>query len=98
MKHVMAKFVPRVLLPEQKGHHVAVANDLIQIATNEPDFLKKIITKIQIMGLWLGSRNKDPVITKKVCQSCSKIETMLNMFFDWEGVVYHEYVPLRPKN
>ena len=27
MKHVMAKFVPQLLLPEQKKHRVAVAND-----------------------------------------------------------------------
>ena len=30
MKPVVAKFVPRLLLPEQKEHHAAVANDLIQ--------------------------------------------------------------------
>ena len=44
MKCVMAKFIPWLLLPEQKKHHAAVANDLIQTATNEPDFLKKVIT------------------------------------------------------
>ena len=44
IKHVMAKFVSWLLLPEQKKHRVAVANDLIQTATNEPDFLKKFIT------------------------------------------------------
>ena len=41
---VMAKFVLQLLLPEQKEYHNAVANDLIQTATNEPDFLKKIVT------------------------------------------------------
>ena len=44
MKHVVAKFVLQFLLPEQKEHHAAVANDLIQTATSELDFLKKIIT------------------------------------------------------
>ena len=44
MKHV-AKFVPWILLPEQKEHRAAVANGLIQTATNEPDFLKKVITR-----------------------------------------------------
>ena len=44
MKCVVAKFVPQPLLPEQKEHCAAVANDLIQTFTNEPDFLKKIIT------------------------------------------------------
>ena len=44
MKHVRAKFVPQLLLPEQKEHRAAVANDLSQTATNEPDLLQKAIT------------------------------------------------------
>ena len=40
----MAKFIPWLLLPEQKKHRAAIANDLVQTATNEPDFLKKVIT------------------------------------------------------
>ena len=42
MKHIVAKIIPQLLRPEQKEHHAAVANDLIQTATNEPDFLKVI--------------------------------------------------------
>ena len=30
MKYVVAKFILQLLLPEQKEHHAAVANDLIQ--------------------------------------------------------------------
>ena len=44
MKHVVAKSVLWLLLPEQKEHRAAVANDLIQTTTDEPDFLKKVIT------------------------------------------------------
>ena len=44
MKHVRAKFVPQLLLPEQKEHRAAVAHDLIQTANNAPDFLRKFIT------------------------------------------------------
>ena len=44
MKRVMAKLFPWLLLPEQKEHHAAVANDLIQTATNGPDLLKKGIS------------------------------------------------------
>ena len=44
MKHVVAKFVLQLLLLDQKEHRVVVVNDLIQTATNEPDFLKKVIT------------------------------------------------------
>ena len=35
MKRVMAKFTLQLLLPEQKEHCAAVANDLIQTATND---------------------------------------------------------------
>ena len=44
MKCVVAKFFLQLLLPEQKEHCAAVANDLIQTTANEPDFLKKVIT------------------------------------------------------
>ena len=44
MKCVVVKFVQRLLLPEQKEHRAAVANDLIETSTNEPDFLKKVMT------------------------------------------------------
>ena len=44
MKRVVAKFILWLLLPGQKEHGVAVANDLIQTATNEPVFLKTVIT------------------------------------------------------
>ena len=44
MNCVVAKIFLQVLLPEQKEHGAAVANDLIQTATNEPDFIKKVIT------------------------------------------------------
>ena len=39
IKHV-AKFIPQLLLPEQKEHCAVVTNHLIHTATNEPDFLK----------------------------------------------------------
>ena len=42
MKCVVTKFVPQLLLLEQKEHCAAVANDLIQTTTTEPDFLKVI--------------------------------------------------------
>ena len=44
MKCVIPKFVPQLLLPDQKEHRAAVANNLIQTTTNEPHFLKKVIT------------------------------------------------------
>ena len=48
MKCVVAKFIPWLLLPEQKLHHASVVNDLIKTSTNEPDFLKKVITRDEL--------------------------------------------------
>ena len=44
----MAKFIPWLLLPEHKKHRAAVANDLVQTATNEPEFLKKVIIRDEL--------------------------------------------------
>ena len=35
IKHVVAKFVLRLVLAEQNEHHAAVANDCIQTTINE---------------------------------------------------------------
>ena len=99
MKCVMAKSVPRLLLPEQKGYQVAVANDLIETTTHEPDVLKKVTTWDE---LWVYSydRNEGWVIPievpwfsmpKETQQNHTKIKTTLTVFFDWEGAVHHKY-------
>ena len=98
----MAKFIPWFLLPEQKEHRAAVANDLIQNATNEPDFLKKVITGDEswVYGYDLEMKaqsSQSSPLRKKVQQSHSKIKTMLAVFFDWEGVVHHESTHLQAK-
>ena len=83
MKHIMAKFVLWPLLPEQKEHRAVVANDLIQTATNEPDFLRKVVTgdKSWVYGHDLemkaqSSQWKSPGSPrpKKVWQSHSQIK------------------------
>ena len=102
----LAKFVLRLLLLEKKEHRAAVANDLIQTATNEPDFLKKVTTGDES---WVCGRDPERKAQssqcklpgsprlKKVGQSCSKIKTMLTVFIDWKGVVHHKYTPLQAK-
>ena len=102
MKCVVANFIPQLLLPEQKEHRAAVANDLFQTATNEPDFLKKVLTRDEWWVYHCDSETKDQssqwkspgsLSPKKVLQSCRKIKTMLTVLFDWEGVVHHKYTP-----
>ena len=100
MKRVVAKFIPQLLPPEQKEHRAAVAIDLIQTATNEPDFLKNIQKLMWVYGCDPETKAQSSqwklsvsLLPKKVWQSRSKIKTMLTVFFDWEGVVHHKYTP-----
>ena len=107
MKGVVAKFILRLLLQEQKEHCAVVANDLIQTTTNEPDFLKKLMTRDKLWVCSCDPETKAQAFQSKLpgspCpkmeqQNCSKIKTVLTLFFDWEGVVQHEYAPPGQKN
>jgi len=44
MHHVAAKFMPRLLTPKQKEHHVAICQDLHQHALDDPSFMSRVIT------------------------------------------------------
>jgi hypothetical protein len=44
MKHVSAKFVPKLLTVEQKETRLAVARDLLQCADQDTNFMRTIIT------------------------------------------------------
>ena len=100
MKCVMAKFVPWLLLPEQKEHRATVANDLIQPHNQWTRFPQEGHNWRWIMGLWLWSRNEGPVISVEVTWFSTPKEGMakpqqdqdhVNCVFDWEAVVNHEY-------
>ena len=60
MKCVVAKSLPQLLLPEQKEHRAAVANDLIQPTANELDVLKVITGDESRVYTW--SWNEGPVV------------------------------------
>ena len=92
----------RLQLPEQKEYHAAAANDLIQTATNEPGFLKKVVTRDEWWVYVYDPETKaqssqwklpGPPNLKKAWQSHSKIKTVLTVFFHWEGVVHYEQAP-----
>jgi len=40
-----------------------------------------------------SGRGKDLLDQKKARMSRSKIKAMLIVFFDWKGIVHHEFVP-----
>jgi hypothetical protein len=53
MHRVAAKFVPRLLTPEQKEHHVAICQELHQRAVDDPSFMLRVITGGRELGLWV---------------------------------------------
>ena len=65
VKRVMAKFIPWLLRPEQQEHRAAVANDLIQTATHEPDLVP--------CNFWLFPKLKSPLKGKRF-QSVDEIQ------------------------
>jgi type I site-specific restriction endonuclease len=85
-----AKFVPWLLSQEQKEFRAEVAQDLLETTNNDPDLLKKVITRDES---WVygydpetkaqSSQWKSPEYPhlKKVRQSRSNVKAMLTVFF-----------------
>ena len=44
MWRVLAKFIPKLLTKQQKELHVEIAQDMLDCANNDPEFMKTIIT------------------------------------------------------
>ena len=77
--------------------------DLIATADSDPDFFKKTVTgdetwcfaydpntKLQ-SAAWVGETSPRP---KKLLFQKSRVKTMLVIFFDWQGVIHKEFVPV----
>ncbi|XP_020299181.1 putative uncharacterized protein FLJ37770, partial [Pseudomyrmex gracilis] len=102
MARVCAKFIPKLLMAEQKNLCFEIAQDNLEMISNDENVLKKIITGDEswVYGYdpetkrqssqWKHASSPRP---KKARQSRSKVKTMLTVFFDYEGVVHHEYAP-----
>ncbi|GBL91735.1 hypothetical protein AVEN_71374-1 [Araneus ventricosus] len=101
MKRVSAKFVPRLLNPNQMETRQLTAAECFEKSTEDPTFLE---TSLQVTRpVHLRPGDKDAVIrmahnvlsSTKEITSCQiqKKKVMLVAFFGNEGVVHHEFVP-----
>ena len=102
MNRVSAKFVPRLLTDDQKENRAEISQELLANANGSENFLKNIITgdEMWVYGYdvetkmqssqWMGKGSPRP---NKARISRSKIKVMLVVFFDWKGIVHHEFVP-----
>ena len=78
----------------QKERRVEVAKEMLANVADDPTFIKHIITgdKTTVYEYDVLARQNEPK-PKKLRQSRSKIKVMLIVFFDYHGVVQHEFVP-----
>lgn len=102
MHRVSAKLVPRLLTDDQKENRVKISQELLDRASTDKNFIKTIITgdETWVYGYdietkaqssqWIGKMSPRP---KKARMSRSNLKLMLIIFFDYRGVVHHEFVP-----
>jgi hypothetical protein len=98
---VVSKFVPRLLTHNQGDSRVAICQELLDLASEYENFLKRIITsnetwvygydveKKMQSSQWVG---KNLLRLKKPWQVRSNVKVMLAVFFDIKGVVHHEFL------
>jgi len=101
IRHVSAKFVPCLLMVEQKDDHLSVCTDLCERAQNNPKFISSVITGDEswvyrydpetkkMYCQWKTASSPRP---KKTWQVKSNVRTMLIAFFNIDGLVLHDYV------
>jgi len=98
MKHVCAKFVPRLLTDDQREQRQTIARDLFGRSCEDVQFLKNIVTgdeswvygydpeTKQQSSQWKGPKSPRP---NKGHQVRSKTKVMLQALFHSEGIVHH---------
>jgi len=101
MRRTSAKFVPRLLTDDHKETRVEISQELLANANGNENFENIITgdeawvygydveTKMQ-SSQWMGKESPQP---KKAQMSRPKIKVLLVVFFDWKGIVHHEFVP-----
>lgn len=102
-RKICSRFVPHMLTDDQKAKRKEAAGDLITMCDRDPSFLRTIVTgdetwcyqfdpdsKRQSME-WRSPSSPRP--KKYRCQK-SKVKTMLIAFFDNDGIIHQEFVPV----
>jgi len=102
VRRVSAKFLLRLSTDDQKENLFEISLELLSSANGNENFLKNIITGD---GMWFCGYDVETKMQssqqmwkgyprpKKARMSRSEIKVMSVMFFDWKGIVHHEFVP-----
>lgn len=102
MRRLAAKFVPKLLNFQQMAMRRSISLDMISQAEADETFLKRIITgdETWIYGYDAETtrgasewrfKNEPRAKVPRAEKSAKKV--MLIVFFDWNGLVHHEFVP-----
>ena len=102
IKRVATMIVPKLLNSEQTQLRIDIAQEMFTTFNDDPHLLKNIITSDE---LWVygydietkaqSSQWKRPEKprSKKISKVWSNVKVLLTVFFDWNGVVHHEFLP-----
>ena len=102
LRRVSAKFVPQLLTEQQKELQKEISEDMLDLANHDPEFINIFITgdETWVYGYnpetkFQSSQWKHPELPrpKKARQARSNVKVMLTCFFDFRGIVHHEYAP-----
>ncbi|GFV00632.1 histone-lysine N-methyltransferase SETMAR [Trichonephila clavipes] len=94
MRRMSAKFVPRLLTEDQQFQRLATSSVLFQSESDDPEFMKLIITRDESWVYGYDPETKQQSSQWKTPGSPRpKIKVMLIVFLDADGIVNHEYVP-----
>lgn len=102
MHRVCQHIVPRMLTADQAQQRQEVCGDLISSADKDPHFLKKIVTGDETWCFLYDPQHKRQSSewksltsprTKKFKVDRSKGKVMLEVFFDYRGIIHFEFIP-----
>ncbi|KAJ4427650.1 hypothetical protein ANN_25298 [Periplaneta americana] len=102
MHYVSQKLVPKMLSAEQKETKMTLAGDMISMADENGDFLNKIIAGDETWCYLYDPvpkrqssewKSKTSPRKQKFPRGTSKGKVMLEVFFDSQGLIHHEFIP-----
>jgi len=102
MRHISARFVPRLLSDDQRALHVSVWRELKQQARDDPNFISNIVTGDETWACGYDPGTKQHLLQwkspnspwlKKARQVHSNVKSMLTVFFNIQDYVHKKFVP-----
>ena len=99
-RKICSRFVPHMLTDDQKVKWMEAAGDFITMRDRDSCFLRTIITGDETWRYQFDPNSKRQSmewrspLPKKYCCQKNKVKTMLIAFFDNDGIIHQEFVPV----